>query len=109
MICPRCGHSIRLNTITELRGKGLKTEFQCPSCHAWLGRNVVISRLKIFGFYLALVTGVFAYFNISSRHILIPVVILAGMLMLTTHMMDQIRIISVPEKPDDSLERQKFR
>lgn len=109
MICPHCGKSIRLEQITQLKGKGLKTELQCPHCEAWLGRNVTISRLKIFGFYFALLAGIWGYFDIASRHIAIPVVIIGVILMLMTHMMDQLKIISVPEIEDDSQERQKYR
>ena len=109
MMCPHCGKSIKLDQITNLRGKGLKTEFECPNCKAWLGRNAVISRLKMITFYITLISGFCGYFYLPSRHLLIPVTIIAAIIMLVSHMMDQINVLSTPDIEDDSEQRQKYR
>lgn len=109
MICPHCGKSVRIDDIKRKRGKGFNAEFQCYHCEAWLGRSACLSRVKMSSFYFAIAASIWSFLHPPMRHIATPIAIIAIIVMLVAHMMDQLRVISVPEKPDDSDQRQKYR
>lgn len=109
MICPHCGKAIRLTDIEQRRGKGLKLEFQCPLCQAWLGKSAKIQWAKMLGFYLSLFIAVLAWWQPEFRHFGIPFIIFGVILMLVSHLMDHLLVISAPPRPDNSQDRQKYR
>ncbi len=109
MLCSHCHQTIKIADITAQRGKGFEAQIQCPHCLAWLGRSPKLMKLKLFGFYASVFTGLYSYFDASMRHILIPVMIFCVMLLLVSHFMDQLHTIEAPEKTDDSDQRQKYR
>lgn len=109
MICAHCSKSFKIGKIVNQRGKGLTAEIQCPLCDAWLGKSAPMARLKMAGFYISFIAGVWGYFDESLRNICIPVVIFSVMLLLVSHMMDHLKVTEAPEQKDDSAARQKYR
>ncbi|AAN53642.1 hypothetical protein OCF84_02495 [Shewanella xiamenensis] len=109
MLCSHCHQSIKIAEITQQRGKGFHAQVQCPHCFAWLGHSPKLLKLKLFGFYASVLTGLYSYFDASTRHFLIPVMIFCVILLLVSHFMDQLQTIEAPEKVDDSDQRQKYR
>ncbi|BDM63182.1 membrane protein [Shewanella sp. NFH-SH190041] len=109
MICPNCNKAISVTQIQAQRGKGLHAEFQCPHCQAWLGRTALLMRFKILGFYLAVIMAIVTWIWPHTRHFGIPVAIMALILLLVSHLMDQLKVTQVPEPKDDSEQRQKYR
>lgn len=109
MLCPHCHQNIKVAQISQQRGKGFAAQVQCPHCTAWLGRSPKLAKLKMFGFYISLFTAVYSYFDASTRHFLIPVMIFALMLLMVSHFMDHLMTVEAPEKVDDSDQRQKYR
>jgi len=108
VICSHCGKSILLDHITQ-RGNGLSAEIQCPHCQVWLGRTPWVLKLKMLSFYLLLISGVVVWWWPQTRHLGIPVVILAMITLLVSHLMDQLKVTEMPPKPDDSEQRHKYR
>ncbi|MCF1428394.1 MAG: hypothetical protein LPD71_05120 [Shewanella sp.] len=97
MICPHCHKGFSVARIEMQRGKGLKAEFQCPHCHAWLGKNVTLQRLKILGFYLAVAMGSWYWWRPEGRMIAVPVGMLSLILLLVANLMDHLRVVEPPE------------
>ncbi|MGI2260404.1 hypothetical protein [Shewanella sp. GXUN23E] len=97
MICPHCHKGFSVARIEKQRGKGLKAEFQCPHCHAWLGKNVTLQRLKILGFYLAVAMGGWYWWLPEGRMIAAPVGILSLILLLVANLMDHLRVVEPPQ------------
>ncbi|WP_394204599.1 hypothetical protein [Shewanella waksmanii] len=111
MLCTHCSQSFRVDNINAQRGQGLGAQVQCPHCSAWLGKSVILSYLKIAGFYLAVIALVVGYFYSQWRTLTTPVAILSVMMLLVSHMMDHLKVIEAPinDVKDDDAHRQKYR
>lgn len=109
MICPHCSKTIKMVQVAEHRGKGLQAELRCYHCEAWIAKSARLAKLKMLGFYTALGLSIYCYVAPEFRHIGIPGVILAIMLLLVSHFMDHPYVVEAPEKTDDSDQRQKYR
>jgi hypothetical protein len=111
VLCAHCSKFFGVNDVQNQRGKGFNAQIQCPQCHAWLGKNPILSRLKMLGFYLGIVALTYGYFTPEMRNVTTPVAIIAIMLLLVSHMMDHLKVTEAPEKVyiDDSADRQKYR
>ncbi|MCL1038451.1 hypothetical protein L2725_12360 [Shewanella corallii] len=101
MICPHCSKGFSIARIENQRGKGLKAEFQCPHCHAWLGKNVTLQRLKITGFYVAAGMAACYWWLPQYKAIAAPVGIVALILLLASHIMDHIKVRELPPEEQD--------
>ena len=111
MICAHCSKSFAIDKIENQRGKGLSTEIQCPFCQAWLGKSVVLSWVKIVSFYAGVGLFVWSYFDSDIRSFGIPLAIFSIMVMLVTHLMDNLKVIEAPEVElvDNSEHLKKYR
>ncbi|MDX1279972.1 hypothetical protein [Shewanella colwelliana] len=111
MLCTHCHKSFGVGGVNAQRGKGLNAQIQCPHCLAWLGKNPLLSRLKILGFYIGAAALGYGYFAPELRHITTPIAIFSIMLLLVSHMMDHLKVIEAPEVEvvDDSEQRRKYR
>lgn len=111
MLCTHCSKTFGVDSVKAQRGKGLNAQIQCPHCLAWLGKNPILTRLKMMGFYLAAAALLYGYFAPEMRHITTPVAIIASIALLISHMMDHLKVIQAPEltRVDDSEQRQKYR
>ncbi|GIU13676.1 MULTISPECIES: hypothetical protein [unclassified Shewanella] len=111
MICAHCSKSFAIDKIENQRGKGLSTEIQCPFCQAWLGKSVILSWTKIISFYTGAVLFAWSYFDTEVRSIGIPVAIFSILLMLLSHIMDNLKVRQAPEVEivDNSEHLKKYR
>lgn len=111
MICAHCSKSFAIDKIENQRGKGLASEIQCPFCQAWLGKSVALSWIKIVSFYTGVTLLVWSYFDSSIREICVPIAVVSIILMLVTHLMDQLKVTEAPEEEvvDNSEHLQKYR
>lgn len=111
MICSHCSKQIAIDKIKNIRGKGLRSEIQCPSCQAWLGKNVILSWIKIIGFYSGVGLFVLSYFDAEARSLAMPFAIVCIMVMFITHLMDSLKVIEAPieEIVDNSEHLKKYR
>lgn len=111
MICAHCYQSFKLEDIQEQRGSGLAGQVQCPKCGAWIGRSPRLAKLKMLGFYSAVIAALFAYFVPSLTALGITIAIFAIMLLLVSHFMDQLKTIEAPpqEESNDEEHRRKYR
>ena len=109
MICPHCSRSFAAGAVTHQRGKGFNAQIQCPHCEAWLAKSPTLLKLKLIGFYVAVAAITYCYFVPTSKVWAIPAAIFAGITVFVSHMMDQLRVVEAPERPDDSEQRQKYR
>ncbi len=111
MICSHCSKEIAIDKIANIRGKGLRSEIQCPSCQAWLGKNVILSWVKIIGFYGGVSLFALSYFDVEARSIAMPVAIGCILAMFISHLMDSLKVIEAPieEEVDNSEHLQKYR
>ena len=111
MICVHCYQPFNVKEIQEQRGSGFAGQVLCPKCGAWLGRSPLLGKLKMFGFYTAILSSVLAYFVPSVATLGIIVAIFAVMLLLVGHFMDQLKTIEAPpqEEVDDHEHRRKYR
>ncbi|QYK01841.1 hypothetical protein [Shewanella psychrotolerans] len=111
MLCTHCSKTFAADSVKNQRGRGLNAQIQCPHCSAWLGRNPILTRMKMVGFYLGCAALAYGYFSPSLRHITTPVAIFAIMALLVSHMMDHLKVMEAPEvEPvDDSEHRKKYR
>ncbi|MGS0690073.1 hypothetical protein [Shewanella sp. 0m-4] len=89
----------------------MSTEIQCPFCQAWLGKSVVLSWVKIVSFYAGVGLFVWSYFDSDIRSFGIPLAIFSIMVMLVTHLMDNLKVIEAPEVElvDNSEHLKKYR
>ncbi|WP_076412040.1 hypothetical protein [Shewanella sp. UCD-KL12] len=111
MLCTHCSKAFGVNAVENQRGKGLNAQVQCPHCHAWLGKNPILTRIKIFAFYAGVAALVFGYFTPDMRNITTPIAIVSVIALLVSHMMDHLKVTEAPEveEKDDSEHRQKYR
>lgn len=111
MLCAHCSKPFGVNAVTNQRGKGFNAQVQCPHCTAWLGNNPILTRLKVIGFYLAVAAVIYGYFEADMRNVTTPLAIVSVIVLLVTHLMDQLKVTEAPEieEIDDSEHRQKYR
>lgn len=109
MICSHCSKRIPIDNIADQRGQGLTAQIQCPHCAAWLGRSAWLLRLKMLGFYLAIIMAGVAWWQPDYRGGCTVVAILGVIMLLLSHMMDQLHVVERPPQVDDSAERQRYR
>ncbi|MPY25937.1 hypothetical protein FM037_02150 [Shewanella psychropiezotolerans] len=111
MLCTHCSKTFGVNAVKNQRGKGLNAQIQCPHCDAWLGKNPILTRLKIAAFYSGVAALVYGYFEPEVRNLTTPLAIVAVIVLLVSHMMDHLRVTQAPEvkEVDDSEHRQKYR
>ena len=111
VLCTHCSKFFGVSDVINQRGKGFNAQLQCPHCNAWLGKNPILSRLKMFGFYLGVGMLTYGYFTPEMRNFTTPVTIIAVMVLLVSHMMDHLKVTEAPTKKiiDDSEHRQKYR
>ncbi len=97
--------------IKNQRGKGLNAQIKCPHCDAWLGKNPILTRLKIVAFYSGVAILVYGYVEPEMRNLTTPLAIVAMIVLLISHMMDHLKVTQVPEvkEVDDNDHRQKYR
>ncbi|NRD75844.1 hypothetical protein HQQ94_22015 [Shewanella sp. VB17] len=111
MLCTHCNQIFGVSNVINQRGKGFNAQIQCPHCDAWLGKNPILSRLKMLGFYLGLGMLIYGYFSPEMRTLTTPVAIIAVIILLVSHMMDHLKVTEAPANKaiDDSEHRQKYR
>lgn len=93
MRCPKCSKLIRPTAIKKLLTRGLAREFTCPHCDVWLANQPSLLLTKIITCYAGLSCGVASYNFYQYKHILVPVGILCGVIMLAAHMIDHLIVI----------------
>ena len=98
MLCTHCSKFFGVNDVQNQRGKGFNAQIQCPHCDAWLGKNPILSRLKMLSFYLGIAALTYGYFAPEMRNLTTPFAIIAVMVLLVSHMMDHLKVTEVPEK-----------
>ncbi|WP_299003641.1 hypothetical protein [uncultured Shewanella sp.] len=100
MLCTHCHQAFNVAKVENHRGKGLKAQIQCPLCEAWLGRNPILTRLKIMGFYVGASALATYYWAPEYKAIAIPVSILSIITLLVSHLMDHLKVIEAPMAPE---------
>lgn len=111
MLCTHCCKPFGVNAVKNQRGKGLNAQVQCPHCTAWLGKNPILTRLKMLAFYFGIAALVYGYFEADMRNITTPLAIVSVIILLVSHLMDHLKVTQAPEVEvvDDSEHRQKYR
>jgi hypothetical protein len=103
--CTHCYRSIVMDKNVGHRGKGLGVQIQCPHCQAWLGRNAMLSGLKLLGFYGAVTALVMGYGLDFYPKIMLMIAIFSGIALGMGHMMDHLIVKDAPLN-NESLETQ---
>ncbi|WP_394493402.1 hypothetical protein [Shewanella sp. ENK2] len=98
--CPHCHQPISLAKVTASRGNGFSAQIQCYHCRAWLGRHVILTVLKVLGFYAAVIAGFVGYFVDGVANIVTPIIMISLIITGVTHLMDHLIVIDAPD--DDS-------
>ncbi|MCL1126304.1 hypothetical protein [Shewanella surugensis] len=111
MLCTHCHKSFQISKVENQRGKGLNSQIQCPLCEAWLGRNPILSRLKMVGFYIGAFAIAACYWAPEYKNIAIPVTILSIIVLLVSHLMDHLYVTEAPVIPEinNDEHRRKYR
>ena len=102
MNCPHCHKDFSLNKIKQQRGRGLHAEIQCPLCRAWLGKSVILQRLKLLSFYLTVAMVIWYTYQPENNTLAIPIGILALISLLVVHLMDHLLLKQAPSDDDVS-------
>ncbi len=100
VLCTHCHKHFNVSKVENQRNKGLNAQIQCPLCEAWLGRNPILTRLKIMGFYIGASALGGYYWLPDYKNIAIPVLILSIITLLVSHLMDHLKVIEAPIKPE---------